>query len=67
MIRAPGRATSRSDTLLFLTCLGLSAGALALPDSVSLPFATTLRDTALRPLLWVQERAEEGRTSRTRF
>jgi rod shape-determining protein MreC len=67
MIRAPGRATSRSDTLLFLTCLGLSAGALVLPESVSLPFATTLRDTALRPLLWVQERAEEGRTSRTRF
>lgn len=67
MIRAPGRATSRSDTLLFLTCLGLSVGALALPASVSLPFATTLRDTALRPLLWVQERAEEGRTSRARF
>ena len=32
MIRAPGRATSRSDTLLFLTCLGLSAGALRITE-----------------------------------
>ena len=67
MIRAPGRATSRSDTLLFLTCILLSVGALALPDRWSEPLGATLRDTALRPLLWTQERAEEGRTSRARF
>ena len=67
MIRAPGRATSRSDTLLFLLCLGLSGGALALPSRMSLALASTLRETALRPVLWIQERAEEARTSRSRF
>ena len=67
MNRAPGRATSRSDSLLFVTCLVLSAGALALPDPVSLSLGTTLRKTALRPFIWTQERAQEGRTSRARF
>jgi len=67
MNRAPGRATSRSDTLFFLGCLILSVGAMALPDKLTLSFAARLRDTALRPLLWVQQRAEEGRTSRARF
>jgi rod shape-determining protein MreC len=67
MIRAPGRATSRSDTLLFLACLLLSLGAIALPDRYSLRIAGGLRDTALVPLLWLQQRAEEGRTSRARF
>jgi rod shape-determining protein MreC len=67
MIRAPGRGTSRSDTLLFLACLLLSMGAIALPDRLSLRVAEGLRDTALVPLLWLQQRAEEGRTSRARF
>jgi rod shape-determining protein MreC len=67
MNRAPGRATSRSDTLLFLACLLLSAGARAIPDSWSQSLASGLRDTALRPFVWAQERAEEGRTSRARF
>lgn len=67
MIRAPGRATSRSDSLLFVTCLALSVGALALPERYTLSLGTTLRRTALRPFIWTQERAEEGRTSRARF
>jgi rod shape-determining protein MreC len=67
MNRAPGRATSRSDTLLFLACILLSVGALALPARWSLPLASALRETALLPFLWIQERAEEGRTSRARF
>ncbi|HEX7024164.1 MAG TPA: rod shape-determining protein MreC [Gemmatimonadales bacterium] len=67
MNRAPGRVTSRSDTLLFLICVGLSAGALVLPSRVSLPLAAGIRETVLKPLLWIQERAEEGRTSRARF
>lgn len=67
MIRAKGRATSRSDSLLFLACLLLSAGALAMPESWSQRLAAGLRDTVLLPVLWVQERAEEGRTSRARF
>ena len=36
MIRAPGRTTSRSDTLLFMLCLLLSGGAMALPDRYTL-------------------------------
>ncbi len=67
MIRARGRATSRSDSLPFLICLLLSAGAIAMPSAWSLKLAAGLRDTILLPVLWVQERAEEGRTSRARF
>lgn len=62
-----GRAASRSDTLLFLGCLVLSVGAIALPDRWSLTLAEKLRNTALAPVLWLQERAVEGRTSRARF
>ena len=67
MIRAPGRATSRSDSLLFVTCLILSAGALALPERRALPLGSFLRKTVLSPFIWTQERAQEGRTGRTRF
>jgi len=67
MNRAPGRATSRSDTLLFLGCLVLSGGAIALPERWSYALANGVRETALRPVLWLQQRAVEGRTSRSRF
>jgi len=67
MNRALGRAASRSDTLLFLSCVGLSVGAIVLPDRVSLALADRVRQTALLPLLWLQQRAVEGRTSRARF
>ena len=67
MNRAPGRATSRSDTLLFLGCLVLSVGAMVLPERLSLSLANGVRQTALLPLLWLQQRAIEGRTSRARF
>jgi rod shape-determining protein MreC len=67
MIRAPGRATSRSDTLLLLACVLLSAVMIALPDQLSQRLAAGLRDTLLAPLLWVQRQAAEGRTSRRRF
>jgi rod shape-determining protein MreC len=59
--------TSRSDTLLLLACLVLSLGAIALPDRWSLSLSDSLRSTALAPVLWLQERAAEGRTSRSRF
>jgi rod shape-determining protein MreC len=59
--------TSRSDTLLLLACLVLSLGAIALPDRWSLSLSEGLRGTALAPMLWLQERAAEGRTSRSRF
>jgi rod shape-determining protein MreC len=67
MNRGFGRVTSRSDTLMFLGCLALGAGALALPDTLAQPAASWLRDTAFRPMLWLQVRGEEGRTSRSRF
>jgi rod shape-determining protein MreC len=67
MIRAPGRATSRSDTLLLLVCLLLSGAAIALPEGASQRLAAGLRDTLLSPLLWIQNQAAEGRTSRSRF
>jgi rod shape-determining protein MreC len=59
--------TSRSDNLLLLACLVLSLGAIALPDRWSLSLSQGLRGTALAPMLWLQERAAEGRTSRSRF
>jgi rod shape-determining protein MreC len=67
MIRAPGRGTSRSDSLLLLVCLLLSVAAIALPGRWTLALANGLRETALLPLLWVQERAAEDRTGRARF
>jgi rod shape-determining protein MreC len=62
-----GRAISRRDTLLLIACLLLSLGALLLPTSWSLRFATALRETALGPLVWLQRNAEEQKTSRARF
>lgn len=52
---------------MLLGCLILGAGALALPAGTAQSAASTLRDSAFWPLLWLQERAEEGRTSRGRF
>lgn len=67
MIRAPDRGLTRSDTLLFLGCLGLSAGALALPADLAQPLATGLRESILAPFVWLQRRAAEDRTGRARF
>ena len=65
--RGLSRTTSRSDTFLFLVCLALSVGAIILPERLSLSLANSVRQTALLPLLWLQQRAVEGRTSRARF
>jgi rod shape-determining protein MreC len=61
------RRYSRRDTLLFILCLGLSIVSLFSPASWSYGIADTLRQTALAPVVWLQARAEEGRTSRVRF
>jgi rod shape-determining protein MreC len=50
-----------------MLCLLLSGGAIALPDRYTIPLAQGLRDTALVPLLWLQQRGAEGRTSRARL
>ncbi|HEY7360152.1 MAG TPA: rod shape-determining protein MreC [Streptosporangiaceae bacterium] len=57
----------RRDTILFAACLALSVSALLVPASMTGTLATSIRDTALLPLIWLQQRAEEGRTSRARF
>jgi rod shape-determining protein MreC len=61
------RRYTRRDTVLFILCLGLSIVGLFSPVSWSYGIADTLRRTALAPLVWLQARAEEGRTSRVRF
>ena len=61
------RRYTRRDTALFVLCLGLSIVGLFSPSSWTYGLADTLRRTALAPLVWLQARAEEGRTSRMRF
>jgi len=67
MQRAGSRPGLRRDTWLFASCMALSIAALLLPRPVTDALATSVRETALLPLLWLQLRAEEGRTSRARF
>ena len=61
------RRYTRRDTVLFILCLGLSIVSLFSPPSLSHGIADTLRHSVLAPLVWLQARAEEGRTSRVRF
>jgi rod shape-determining protein MreC len=52
---------------MFLACLGLSLVGLFSPSAWGLGISDALRDTVLAPLVWLQARAEEGRTSRARL
>ena len=67
MARVTERWESRRDTWTFAGCMMLSAFALLMPTSWGVAVASGLRTTALAPFVWLQERAAEGRTSRTRF
>ena len=67
MTSASERSYTRRDTVMFLVCLGLSFVGLFSPNSWGLGIAATLRETVLAPLVWLQARAEEGRTSRDRL
>lgn len=67
MARSANRSTTRRDTALFLGCVVLSLFLLAVPADWTGSLTGTIRETALRPLLWLQRRGEEGRTSRTRL
>lgn len=61
------RDRNRRDTASFLVCLALSVAGLFLPARTSDAVAGTVRRTVLSPLVWLQQRAVEGRTSRARF
>jgi rod shape-determining protein MreC len=67
MTFASDRRYTRRDTALLVLCLSLSMVALFSPATWGNGIAGTLRETVLAPLVWLQTRAEEGRTSRVRF
>jgi rod shape-determining protein MreC len=67
MTSASDRSYTRRDTVMFLACLGLSLVGLFSPSSWGQGISDALRDTVLAPLVWLQARAEEGRTSRARL
>jgi rod shape-determining protein MreC len=67
MASASDRSYTRRDTVMFLACLGLSLVGLFSPAKWGEGISDSLRDTVLAPLVWLQARAEEGRTSRARL
>jgi rod shape-determining protein MreC len=67
MTSASARSYTRRDTIMFLACLGLSLVGLFSPSAWGQGISDSLRDTVLAPLVWLQARAEEGRTSRARL
>ena len=67
MVSTSDRRYTRRDTVLVLLCLGLSLFGLFSPVTWGHGVADLLRETVLSPLVWLQTRAEEGRTSRVRF
>jgi rod shape-determining protein MreC len=67
MASASERSYTRRDTVLFCVCLGLSLVGLFAPAALGLSVAAALRQSVLAPLVWLQVRAEEGKTSRVRL
>jgi rod shape-determining protein MreC len=61
------RYASRSDTLMFLGCVGLSIAALSLPDQWRDPLAQGLRQTVLAPFLLLQRQTELLAAARARY
>ncbi|MEP7325646.1 MAG: rod shape-determining protein MreC [Gemmatimonadota bacterium] len=64
---ASDRATHRRDTLSFVICVGLSVTALFVPPRWGESVTSAIRETVLQPVLWLQQSAERGRTSQSRF
>lgn len=65
MAFAADRSTHR-DTISFGICAVLSGAALFFPG-VGASITSFIRQTVLVPAIWLQEAAEQGRTSRSRF
>ncbi len=61
---SPGQDAARTDFFLFTGCIALALLALALPRSWSFSIAAALRQTVLRPVVAIQARANQDRTSR---
>jgi len=64
---ASDRATHRRDTLSFVICVGLSVTALFASPRWGDQVTRAIRETVLQPVLWLQQSAEQGRTSQSRF
>ena len=60
------RSTHR-DTISFVVCVVLSSAALFFPLAWADSFTSIVRGTVLKPAIWLQQAAEQGRTSRSRF
>ena len=67
MNEQPDRARSRSDTVVFLVCLLLATGMLFAPPARTARWASAIRNSVLVPLIWMQQTAQEGKTSRSRL
>jgi rod shape-determining protein MreC len=67
MASASERSYTRRDTVMFGVCLALSLVALFSPAAWGLGIASALRQSVLAPLVWLQIRAEEDKTSRVRL
>ena len=67
MASASERSFTRRDTVTFLACVALSVVALFSPEQWGQGVSDALRNSVLAPLVWLQARAEEGRTSRARL
>ena len=65
MAFAPDRS-ARRDTVSFALCVLLSGAALWFPAQGE-QVSATIRSTVLKPVIWLQRAAEQGRTSRARF
>jgi rod shape-determining protein MreC len=63
----PERSYTRRDTMMLLACLGISALLLVLPNRWSQAVGAGLRQSVLAPFVWLQTRAQEGKTSRARL
>ena len=63
----PDRHSGGRDTLLFLLSVGVAVTFLLGPSRWGTATAAVIRGTALVPFLWLQARAEEAKTSRSRF
>ncbi len=67
MGRRAGRETARGDLLLFVGCVALALIALVLPRQWAQGLTATLRTTAFRPMVILQDRAAEDLTARFRL